>query len=111
MRAHAVTDVTHTVIDEKTHCLEIYRTGQIIPAFEILRKIFLLTCLKKGTPGNVYENALPSNIQNGTDHCRLRNPQKNISPHFPEEEDTRFRIGTSRFVVECSTTELYHRIS
>ncbi|GFT00414.1 hypothetical protein TNCV_1981551 [Trichonephila clavipes] len=38
---------------------------------------------------NRYENALSRNIQNGTDHYRLRNSQENISLHFPEEEDTR----------------------
>ncbi|GFW51930.1 uncharacterized protein TNCV_1188611 [Trichonephila clavipes] len=35
--------------DTKMRCLEIYRTGQIIPAFEILKKLFFSTSLKKGT--------------------------------------------------------------
>ncbi|GFX90868.1 uncharacterized protein TNCV_3166991 [Trichonephila clavipes] len=43
-------DLRSVGTDTKMLCLEIYRTGQIIPAYEILRKIFLFTSLKKGVP-------------------------------------------------------------
>ncbi|GFU81679.1 putative DD41D transposase [Trichonephila clavipes] len=46
MREHTVKDLTHA----KILCLEIYGTGQIIAAFEILKKIVRFTFLKKGTP-------------------------------------------------------------
>ncbi|GFW44969.1 hypothetical protein TNCV_4512831 [Trichonephila clavipes] len=105
--------------DTKMFCLEIYRTGQIIPVFGILRKIFYSLPRRREQPGlnrspldlqpnalplsyipasanfcfafrrNGFENALSRNIQNGTNHSRLRNSQKNISLHFPEEGDTR----------------------
>ncbi|GFT19420.1 hypothetical protein TNCV_2533321 [Trichonephila clavipes] len=71
--------------------LEIYRTGQIIAAFEILRKVFLFTSLKKEKPRSGYEKDLSRNIQNGTDHCRLRNSRKKNSLHFPEEVGTLVR--------------------
>ncbi|GFY32601.1 hypothetical protein TNCV_673561 [Trichonephila clavipes] len=53
------------------------------------------------------EYALSGNIQNGTDHSRLRNCKKNIPLYFPEEGAPRFEPGPSRSAVECSTTELY----
>ncbi|GFX91107.1 hypothetical protein TNCV_3222681 [Trichonephila clavipes] len=57
---------------------------------------------------NGHENALSGNIPNGTDHSRLRNSQKYIFLHFPEEKRTRYReSGTSRSPDECSTTALY----
>ncbi|GFU58628.1 hypothetical protein TNCV_1278101 [Trichonephila clavipes] len=39
----------------KMLCLEIYRTGQIIPAFEILRNIFSFSFMKKGHLGLNWE--------------------------------------------------------
>ncbi|GFS97990.1 hypothetical protein TNCV_2019241 [Trichonephila clavipes] len=56
----------HIVTDAKLLCLEIYRMGQIIAAFKIPRKIFLITALKKRKPRNEYEKALSRNIQSGT---------------------------------------------
>ncbi|GFT04200.1 hypothetical protein TNCV_1928131 [Trichonephila clavipes] len=41
------------------------------------------------------EYALSRNIQNRTDHFRLRNSQKNISLHFPEEWSTQNGIDHS----------------
>ncbi|GFT43282.1 hypothetical protein TNCV_2521261 [Trichonephila clavipes] len=121
-------------------CLEIYRTGQMISTFEILKKI-LFTSLKKRALGvetessrsvvecsttelypasanlcfafrrKEYENALSRNIQNGTDDFRFRNSQKKILFTSLKKRGLGVETESSRSVVECSTTELYPRVS
>ncbi|GFX94186.1 hypothetical protein TNCV_4292311 [Trichonephila clavipes] len=103
--------------------------------------IFLFTSLKKRTPGlnrgpldlqsnaptlnytpssanlcfvflrNGYENAWSRNIQNGTDHTRLRNSQTIFLFTSLKKRTPGFEPGTSRPAVECSNTELYSLVS
>ncbi|GFT44740.1 hypothetical protein TNCV_2845281 [Trichonephila clavipes] len=56
---------------------------------------------------NGCENALSRNIQNGTDHFRLRNSQKKIFLFTSLKMTPGFESGASPSAIECSTTALY----
>ncbi|GFU47455.1 hypothetical protein TNCV_4217741 [Trichonephila clavipes] len=57
-----------------------------------------------------YENALPRNVQNGTDHSRFRSSQKSISLHFPEEGATRVPLDlqSNALPLSCAPTSSNH---
>ncbi|GFX18333.1 hypothetical protein TNCV_4306341 [Trichonephila clavipes] len=56
---------------------------------------------------NGYENAFSRNIQNRTDHCRLRNSKETFIFTSLKKGTPGLEPRTSRTAVKCSTTELY----
>ncbi|GFY00230.1 hypothetical protein TNCV_4664821 [Trichonephila clavipes] len=95
---------------EKALSRNIQNRTDHFPAFEILRKNCSSLPRRRGHQGlnqgplNLQTNALPDRS-----FSRLRNSQKKIALHFPEEGAPRFEPGTSQSADECSTSELYPR--